>query len=145
MKHDNYYSYLLYTLLEPSYFGMILFSCIAKLVSCDFHNLLECFKSALLISTGTFGRLFSCSFAHLACSFSHSKVTKLSFDPSISFLLGFGLLDPNSDAHRGLSSSKQPSMIYTKKDQREKLTTTSNPTFARNSHLRSHSCLLFHE
>ena len=51
MKHDNYYSYLLSTLLEPSYLGMILSSCIAKLVSCDFHNLLECSNYALLIST----------------------------------------------------------------------------------------------
>ena len=51
MKHDNYYLYLLSTLLEPSYFDMILSSCIAKLVSCDFHNLLEYFKYALHIST----------------------------------------------------------------------------------------------
>ena len=54
MKHDNYYLYLLYTLLEPSYFDMILSSCIAKLVSCDFHNLLEYSKYALHISTDNF-------------------------------------------------------------------------------------------
>ena len=52
MKHDNYYSYLLSTLLEPSYHGMILFLCIAKLVFRDFHNLLECSKYALHISKG---------------------------------------------------------------------------------------------
>ena len=51
MKHDNYYSYLLSTILDPSYFIMILSSCIAKLVSCDFYNLLECSKYALHIST----------------------------------------------------------------------------------------------
>ena len=51
MKHDNYYSYFLLTLSKPSYLGMISFSCIAKLVSCDFHNLLECSKYVLHIST----------------------------------------------------------------------------------------------
>ena len=51
MKHDNYYSYLLSTLLEPSYLGVILSSCITRLVFCDFHNLLECSKYALHIST----------------------------------------------------------------------------------------------
>ena len=54
MKHDNYYSYLLSTLLQHSYLGMILSSCIAKLVSCKFHNLLECSKYALHISTCNF-------------------------------------------------------------------------------------------
>ena len=47
----NYYSYLLSILLEPSYLGMILSSCIAKLVSCDFHNLLEYSKYVLHILT----------------------------------------------------------------------------------------------
>ena len=42
---------MLSTLLDPSYFGMILFLCIAKLVSCDFHNLLKCSKYAWHIST----------------------------------------------------------------------------------------------
>ena len=51
IKCDNYYLYLLSTFLEPSYLGMILSSCITKLVSCDFHNLLQCFKYALHIST----------------------------------------------------------------------------------------------
>ena len=55
MKHDNYYSYLISTLLKPSYFGMILSSCIAKLVSCDFQNLLECSEYALHISTDDYG------------------------------------------------------------------------------------------
>ena len=51
MKHDNYYSYLLSTLLEPSYLDMILSSYTAKLVSCDFHNLLKYYKYVLYIST----------------------------------------------------------------------------------------------
>ena len=51
MKHNNYYSYLLSTLLEPSYIAMILSLCIAKLISCDSHNLLECSKYSLHIST----------------------------------------------------------------------------------------------
>ena len=52
MKHDNYYSYLLSTLLKPSYLGMILSSSIAKLVFfCNSHNLLECSKYALHILT----------------------------------------------------------------------------------------------
>ena len=57
MKYDNYYPYLLSTLLEPSYLGMILSSCIAKLVSCDFHNLLEYSKYALHILTDNFWNL----------------------------------------------------------------------------------------
>ena len=50
LDKDNYYSYLLSTFLKPSYLAMIL-SCITKLVSCDFHNLLECSKYALHVST----------------------------------------------------------------------------------------------
>ena len=57
MKHGDYYSYLLSTLLEYSYFGVILSSCIAKLVSCDFHNLLEYSKYALHILTDNFWNL----------------------------------------------------------------------------------------
>ena len=55
MKHDNYYSYLLFTLLESSYLS----SCIAKLVFCDFQNLIECSKYALHISTWCFVCLFA--------------------------------------------------------------------------------------
>jgi len=36
---------------EASYLATILSLCIAKLVSCDFHNLLECSKYALHVST----------------------------------------------------------------------------------------------
>ena len=69
MKHDNYYLYLLSTLLESSYFSMILSSCIAKLVSCDLHNLLECSKYALHISTRCFsGRAPSDRLFHLYLS-----------------------------------------------------------------------------
>jgi len=52
MKHDNYNSYMLSTLLESFYLAMILSLCIAKLVFRDFHNLLECSKYALHISKG---------------------------------------------------------------------------------------------
>ena len=46
MKHDKYF----FTLLGPSYLVMILSSCIEKLSSCDFYNLLERSKYALHIS-----------------------------------------------------------------------------------------------
>ena len=55
------------------------------------------------------------SLAHLACSLSLSKVIILSLVLCLLFLLGFGSPDPNRDAHRDLSSIKQPSMAPTKK------------------------------
>ena len=39
------------SVLKSFYLAMILSLCITKLVSCDFHNLIECSKYALHIST----------------------------------------------------------------------------------------------
>ena len=86
MKHDNYNSYMLSTLLEPCYLALILSLWIANLVSCDFHNLLECSKYALHIWTFPHNTYFFLM-ARPLCVSAHGSFVLCHYEPSSSLAL----------------------------------------------------------